>query len=49
VEDGICMFLCGCCSAIQMARHTHDDKEYPGHGCTTTGLGVDAPEIAKAV
>ena len=49
VEDGVCMFFCGCCSAIQMARHTHDDKEYPGHGCTTTGLGVDAPEIAKAV
>jgi Cys-rich protein (TIGR01571 family) len=49
VEDGCCMLLCGCCSAIQMARHTHDDKEYPGHGCTTTGLGVDAPEISQAV
>jgi Cys-rich protein (TIGR01571 family) len=48
-EDGFCMCLCSCCSAIQMARHTHDDKEFPGHGCTTTGLGVDAPEIAKAV
>lgn len=45
MEDGCCMLFCGCCSAIQMARHTHDDKEYPGHGCTTTGLGLDAPHI----
>jgi len=49
MEDACCMFWCGSCSTIQMARHTHDDKEYPGHGCTTTGLGVDAPEIARAV
>lgn len=45
MEDGCCMVFCGCCSAIQMARHTHDDKEFPGHGCTTTGLEVDAPQI----
>ena len=45
IDDGCCMLFCGCCSAIQMARHTHDDKEFPGHGCTTTGLGVDAPKI----
>jgi Cys-rich protein (TIGR01571 family) len=44
-DDGCCMLLCGCCSAIQMARHTHDDKDFPGHGCTTTGLGLDAPKI----
>jgi len=44
--DDVCMMLfCGCCSSIQMARHTHDDKDYPGHGCTTTGLEFDAPEI----
>lgn len=44
--DDICMMLfCGCCSSIQMARHTHDDKDYPGHACTTTGLEFDAPEI----
>lgn len=46
IDDGCCMVFCGCCSAIQMARHTHDDKEYPGHGCTTTGLGLDAPVIS---
>ncbi|KAL3936567.1 MAG: hypothetical protein SGBAC_008136 [Bacillariaceae sp.] len=44
-EDCCCMTFCGCCATIQMARHTHDDKEYPGHGCTTTGLGFDAPRI----
>ena len=44
-DDLCCMLWCGCCSSIQMARHTHDDKEYPGHGCTTTGLGYDAPRI----
>jgi len=44
--DDVCLMLCcGCCSSIQMARHTHDDKEYPGHGCTTTGLEFDAPKI----
>ena len=44
--DDVCMMLfCGCCSTIQMARHTHDDKDHPGHGCTTTGLEFDAPEI----
>lgn len=45
IEDGCCMVFCGCCSAIQMARHTHNDKEYPGHGCTTTGLGLEAPPL----
>jgi Cys-rich protein (TIGR01571 family) len=45
VDDVCLMLFCGCCSSIQMARHTHDDKEYPGHGCTTTGLGLDAPSI----
>lgn len=45
VEDYICMFFCGCCSLIQMARHTHNDKEYPGFCCTTTGLEVGAPKI----
>lgn len=47
IEDGCCMTFCGCCAIIQMARHTHDDKEFPGHGCTTTGLSIDAPQIVK--
>ncbi|KAG7337200.1 PLAC8 family domain containing protein [Nitzschia inconspicua] len=45
IDDAFFMTFFGCCSAIQMARHTHDDKDYPGHGCTTTGLGPDAPAI----
>ena len=45
IDDYCMMLCCSCCSSIQMARHTHDDKEYPGHGCTTTGLEFDAPEI----
>jgi hypothetical protein len=45
VEDFLCMFFCGCCSLIQMGRHTHNDKEYPGYCCTTTGLEVGAPAI----
>lgn len=44
--DDFCMMLCcGCCSSIQMVRHTHDDKDYPGHACTTTGLEFGAPSI----
>jgi PLAC8 family len=45
VEDYVCMFFCGCCSLIQIARHTHNDKEYPGFCCTTTGLEVGAPKV----
>jgi Cys-rich protein (TIGR01571 family) len=45
VEDHLCMLFCGCCSSIQMARHTHDDKEYPGYCCTQTGLQTNAPKI----
>jgi PLAC8 family len=45
VEDCLCLLFCGCCSLIQMGRHTHDDKEYPGYCCTTTGLEAGAPKI----
>ena len=45
VDDFLCMLCCGCCSAVQMARHTHDDKEYPGSCCTSTGLDLEAPHI----
>lgn len=45
MEDIICMACCGCCSLIQIARHTHNDKEYPGYCCTTTGLERTAPKI----
>ena len=47
LEDGLCQCLCGPCSLIQMGRHTHNDKEYPGMCCTTTGLEFDAPGIEE--
>lgn len=46
LEDRVCMCFCGCCSLIQMARQTHNDKEYPGMCCTTTGLEPDAPSLS---
>jgi Cys-rich protein (TIGR01571 family) len=45
VDDCCCMLWCGCCSSIQIARHTHDDLVYPGAGCTTTGLDILAPQL----
>lgn len=44
-EDRCTMFFCGCCAMIQIARHTHNDKEYPGYCCTTTGLESGAPQL----
>lgn len=44
-DDSLCMCLCPCCSTIQMARHTHNDREYPGYCCTTDGLEAGAPKI----
>lgn len=45
LDDRCTMCFCGCCALIQVARHTHDDKEYPGHCCSLTGLEAGAPEI----
>ena len=45
LDDCFCAFFCSCCSVIQMARQTHDDKEYPGYCCTTTGLEPGAPLV----
>jgi len=52
IEDCCCVFWCGCCSAIQMTRHTHDQSEYPYSCCTYHGLPEGtAPvvEIAETV
>lgn len=43
IDDGFCTVCCSCCVLIQMVRHTHDDKEYPGYCCTTNGLDIEAP------
>ena len=45
VDDISCVLFCMCCSGIQMARHTHNDKEWPGSCCTTSGLEYGAPMI----
>ena len=45
IEDRCTMCCCACCALIQVARHTHDDKEYPGYCCTTTGLELGAPRL----
>jgi Cys-rich protein (TIGR01571 family) len=44
-NDCLCMLTCGSCATIQMARQTHNDLEYPGYCCTTTGLTPDAPRL----
>lgn len=44
-DDCCLMTFCGCCSAVQMARQTHNDKEYPGYCCTTNGLEPTAPSV----
>ena len=42
-EDFCCTYWCSCCVVMQMARHTHDLKEYPYSCCSSTGLGPNAP------
>jgi Cys-rich protein (TIGR01571 family) len=43
--DCCCIYWCTCCSAIQMARHTHDEHNYKYQCCNKTGLPPDAPQI----
>jgi Cys-rich protein (TIGR01571 family) len=45
MEDCMCSTFCGCCSAIQMARHTHDEHTYPGELFKANGLPLNAPEL----
>lgn len=45
IDDCCCIFWCRCCSYIQMARHTHEDRRHPYDLCSQTGLGPNAPEI----
>ena len=39
------MCFCCCCSIIQIARHTHNDKDWPGYCCSATGLEAGAPKV----
>ena len=45
LDDALIAWCCGCCSGIQMARHTHDETRYPYHGCGTNGLPSYAPNL----
>jgi Cys-rich protein (TIGR01571 family) len=37
-EDCCCSFWCGCCTIMQMMRHTADYDKYDAVCCTETGL-----------
>lgn len=43
VDDFCVTYWCACCSAIQMARQTHDPRLHRYDCCSPTGLGRDAP------
>ena len=43
VDDFCVTSWCAPCSAMQMARQTHDPRVYHYHCCSPTGLGPDAP------
>jgi hypothetical protein len=45
LDDCCCAFWCDCCVVIQLARHTHDHRDYPYQLCTTTGLDRNDPEV----
>jgi Cys-rich protein (TIGR01571 family) len=45
LEDFCCGLWCSCCSAIQMARHTHNEKRYPYEPCSPSGLPIYAPVL----
>ncbi|CAB9499338.1 expressed unknown protein [Seminavis robusta] len=47
LEDACCGFWCGCCSLIQMARHTHNETKYPYEPCSTSGLPPYAPVVME--
>lgn len=48
LDDCCITYWCSCCSAIQMARHTHDGRFHPYDACSQTGLGPNAPSTTTA-
>ena len=49
VLDFFTILFCGCCSTIQMVRHTHDETMYPYVGCATDGLPLYAPALINTI
>jgi Cys-rich protein (TIGR01571 family) len=45
MDDFCCIFFCGCCVGIQLARHTHNERQHHYDCCSKTGLSERAPEI----
>jgi len=45
LDDCCSTYWCGCCSAIQMHRHTHDETKYTYNVVSQTGLDDNAPQI----
>lgn len=45
LDDFCCAFWCGCCTVLQMHRHTHDENQYKYDITSKTGLPLNAPEI----
>lgn len=45
LDDCCCAYWCGCCTIIQMHRHTHDENVYPYEFSSKTGLPETAPMI----
>ena len=44
MDDFCCGCCCTCCTVIQMARHTHNQHQYPYQCCSPTGLDPHVPE-----
>ena len=45
LEDCLLATFCSCCSAIQIARHTHDEDRYPYTAGSPDGLSSYAPNM----
>jgi len=45
LDDCCSVYWCACCTAIQLARHTHDNVQYEYDMFSVTGLPKNAPEI----
>lgn len=45
LDDCCCAYWCGCCTVLQMHRHTHNEHKYRYDITSKTGLPPEAPEI----
>jgi Cys-rich protein (TIGR01571 family) len=45
-EDVVCAICCGCCTTMQMSRHTAEYDKYASQCCTETGLPAHVKSMA---